>query len=175
MAYKTIVEDGIDILVCGAGLGGTGAAFEARYWGKDKKIVVADDGVITIPAAACSKPTNSTAKIVFMKSNLGGVQLHYNRNGSPEEFEYTFNAPVAGKYALTARVVTPSWKQHLFLSVNAAKKPIDIALPFTVGMWDNTEPVEVSLVKGKNVLRFSREHEGLKGVTIRNFTLKPLK
>ena len=42
MAYKTIVEDGIDILVCGAGLGGTGAAFEARYWGKDKKIIIAE-------------------------------------------------------------------------------------------------------------------------------------
>ena len=38
---KTIVEDNIDILVAGAGLGGTGAAFEARYWGKDKKIVIA--------------------------------------------------------------------------------------------------------------------------------------
>jgi len=30
-AYKTIVEDNIDILVVGAGLGGTGAAYEARY------------------------------------------------------------------------------------------------------------------------------------------------
>ena len=42
MGYKTIVEDNIDILVAGAGLGGTGAAFEARYWGKDKKIVIAE-------------------------------------------------------------------------------------------------------------------------------------
>jgi adenylylsulfate reductase subunit A len=42
MAYNTIVEDGIDILVCGAGLGGTGAAFEARYWGRDKKIIIAE-------------------------------------------------------------------------------------------------------------------------------------
>ena len=39
---KTIVEDNIDILVAGAGLGGTGAAFEARYWGKNKKIVIAE-------------------------------------------------------------------------------------------------------------------------------------
>ena len=42
MAYKTIIEDDIDVLVAGAGLGGTGAAFEARYWGKDKKIVIAE-------------------------------------------------------------------------------------------------------------------------------------
>ena len=39
MAYKTIVEDDIDILVVGAGLGGSGAAWEARFWGQDKKIV----------------------------------------------------------------------------------------------------------------------------------------
>lgn len=42
MGYDTIVEDNIDVLVVGAGLGGTGAAFEARYWGKDKKIVIAE-------------------------------------------------------------------------------------------------------------------------------------
>ncbi|MEJ2107548.1 MAG: adenylyl-sulfate reductase subunit alpha [Acidiferrobacteraceae bacterium] len=42
MGHKTIVEDNIDILVCGAGLGGTGAAFEARYWGQNKKIVIAE-------------------------------------------------------------------------------------------------------------------------------------
>ncbi len=41
-AYKTIVEDNIDILVVGAGLGGTGAAYEARYWGRNKKIVIAE-------------------------------------------------------------------------------------------------------------------------------------
>ncbi len=42
MAYDTIIEDDIDVLVVGAGLGGTGAAFEARYWGKDKKIIIAE-------------------------------------------------------------------------------------------------------------------------------------
>jgi len=140
---------------------------------KDRKIVVGAGGVITIPAAACSKPTNSTAKIVFMKSYLGGMQLHYNRNGEHEEFEYTFDVPAAGKYALTARVVTPSWKQHLLVAPDGAKEPTDIALPFTVGMWDKTAPVEIALVKGRNVLRFSREG-AVKGLTIKEFTLKPL-
>ena len=42
MGYKTIYENDIDVLVVGAGLGGTGAAFEARYWGQDKKIVIAE-------------------------------------------------------------------------------------------------------------------------------------
>jgi adenylylsulfate reductase subunit A len=42
MSYKTIIEDNIDILVVGAGLGGTGAAYEARHWGRDKKVVIAE-------------------------------------------------------------------------------------------------------------------------------------
>lgn len=42
MSYKTIIEDNIDILVVGAGLGGTGAAYEARYWGRDKKVIIAE-------------------------------------------------------------------------------------------------------------------------------------
>src|SRR5262249_52677529 len=42
MAYKTIVEDKIDVLVVGSGLGGSGAAWEARFWGQNKKIVIAE-------------------------------------------------------------------------------------------------------------------------------------
>ena len=39
MGFKTVFED-CDILVVGGGMGGTGAAYEARYWGRDLKIVV---------------------------------------------------------------------------------------------------------------------------------------
>ena len=70
-------------------------------------------------------------------------------------------------------MVTPSWKQHLLVAANGAEKPTDIALPFTVGMWDKTQPVEIALVKGRNILRFSREGE-VKGLTIKKFILKPL-
>ena len=31
-----------DVLVVGAGMAGCGAAYEARYWGKDLKIVIAE-------------------------------------------------------------------------------------------------------------------------------------
>ena len=67
MAYQTIVEDGIDFLVCGAGLGGTGAAFEARYWGKDKKIVIAP---LVNPDGFFSKPPKRT--------NSRGVDINRN-------------------------------------------------------------------------------------------------
>ncbi len=141
---------------------------------EDRKITVDQDGVLTIPAVACSKPTNSTAKIRFMKSSLGGLQLHYKRIGAPETFEYTFDAPAAGKYALSARVVTVSPDQHLLVTANDAKEPVDIAAPYTIGKWGQTQPVEITLAKGKNVMLCSRV-ETAKGMSIKDFTLKPLK
>ncbi|MGI9241889.1 MAG: carbohydrate-binding domain-containing protein, partial [Verrucomicrobiales bacterium] len=83
------------------------------------------------------------------------------------------DVPVAGKYALKARVATPSWKQSLRLVVNGAGQPSEIALPHTVGMWDTTEPLGIELVKGRNVLQFSREGD-VKGITIKDFTLSPV-
>ena len=38
---KTVWED-CDILVVGGGMAGTGATYEARYWGRDMKIVCAE-------------------------------------------------------------------------------------------------------------------------------------
>jgi hypothetical protein len=61
------------------------------------------------------------------------------------------------------------------VAANDAKTSIDIAVPFTVGMWDKTPPVEIPLVKGRNVLRFSRDDKNIKGLTIKDFTLTPLK
>jgi len=140
----------------------------------DKQIVTGQDGTITIPAVACASPTTNTEKIVFMKSYLGGMQLHYSRLGNPEAFEYVIDAPEAGRYALRARVVTVSHDQHLLVAANEAKKPVDIAVPYTVGKWEQTPPVEVVLGKGKNVLRFTR-NEPVRGLTIKDFTLTRVK
>ena len=140
----------------------------------DKKIGIGPDGAITIPAVACSKPKGNTKAIIFMKDHAGGMQLHYNRLGGEEAFEYTFDAPQAGKYALVARVVTVSSDQNLLVSPNDAKEPIAVALPYTVGMWQKSEPVEIALVKGQNVLRFTRKAP-FRGLTIKEFTLTPAK
>ncbi len=44
MAGKKIHYVDSDILVIGGGFGGCGAAYESRYWGRDKKIVVVEKG-----------------------------------------------------------------------------------------------------------------------------------
>jgi len=140
---------------------------------KNRKVSINNKGVITIPAAAASKPTKSTGKIIFMDSALGGKQLHYSRTGGHQNFEYTIDAPTAGKYKLTARVAVPSWKQNLLVSVNDTKEVTEIPLPHTVGLWAQSKPVVIEITEGKNVLRFSRARD-VKGVSIKNFTLTPV-
>jgi hypothetical protein len=142
----------------------------------DRVIAVGADGTITIPAAACSKPTNSTSAVRFMPSVQGGMQLHYSRSATAEPFEYTFDAPAAGTYSLTAKVVTVRPRQHLQVVANGSGAPVDIEVPYTVGMWDVTPPVSVELVAGRNVLRFSNAANVVpRGVTIREFMLKPVR
>ena len=85
-----------------------------------------------------------------------------------------FDAPAAGKYELTARVVTPTWRQSVLLTVNNSKSPVEIPLPFTVGMWDTTEPVTVELEKGPNHFVFKRDGD-VKGITLKDFTLTPVR
>jgi len=140
---------------------------------EDRKISADGKGVITIPAAATSNPTKSSGKIMFLDSYGGGKQLHYSRSAGNQAFDYIFDAPAAGKYELTAQVATPSWKQSLMVTANDAKQAAEIPLPHTIGLWETTKPVAVELVKGKNVLRFSRAGNE-KGISIKDFTLTPI-
>ncbi len=141
----------------------------------ERNITVNADGTIHIPAAASTTPTNNTDAIRFMPSNRGGIQVHFGQQAGAEILEYTINAPKAGKYHLTANLVTPAPKQHLFLKVNGATDRIDVQLPYTIGMWGELEPVEIELSQGKNTLSFQRGHYFQRGVSIRDFTLTPVK
>jgi hypothetical protein len=142
------------------------------------KVTVDDKGVITIPSAACSSPTESTKAayrggqtdlIVFVKNKAGDTLLHLSRYSKESDtFEYTFDAPKGGKYKLVASVVTPNPKQVLFATANGGAA-VEMPLPYTIGLWDKSAPVEIELKAGKNVLNF----KGPARVTMGTFTLTP--
>ncbi len=142
------------------------------------KVTVDDKGVITIPSAACSSPTESTKAayrggqtdlIVFVKNKAGDTLLHLSRYSKESDtFEYTFDAPKGGKYKLVASVVTPKPKQVVFATANGGAA-VEMPLPYTIGLWDKTAPVEIELKAGKNVLKF----KGPARVTVGTFTLTP--
>ncbi len=95
--------------------------------------------------------------------------------GASSQFEYPITASHAGRYALTARVVTMNHEQTLNVSANDDPTETTIPLPFTAGQWQDTEPVVIELKQGANVLKFSRTNPPQYGVAVKAFTLEPLK
>jgi hypothetical protein len=95
--------------------------------------------------------------------------------GTKSQFEYKVTAPRTGKYSLTARVVTANYDQRLNVSANDAASEITMEMPFTVGNWQDSKPVTLTLEEGENTLRFWRNRPPQYGLTIKNFTLTPVK
>ena len=95
--------------------------------------------------------------------------------GTKSRFEYQVNAPKSGKYVLTAQVVTANYDQRLNVSVNDGGSQITMKMPFTVGNWQASDDVIVTLKKGENVLRFSRSNPPQYGLAVKKFTLTPVK
>lgn len=143
-------------------------------------ITVGASGVINIPASACSHPTRSTQAayrsglrdlVTFLKNASGDTYLRLSRFATGNDsFEYTFTAPTAGTYQLTAKVATPHWDQVLQVSANGGE-PAAFALPYTKGLWDTTGPMKIQLKNGENVIKF----HGPARVVAHHFTLSPLK
>jgi len=135
------------------------AVVKATVTEADNKVVVAPNGVITIPAAACGD-------VQPMKSFLGGLQAFCGR-----AFTCRVDVPSAGKYRLTARVVTVHDESQVQLT-NNGKDPVTAVIPYTCGRWEQTKPVEVTLVQGKNVLSFAIP---ARGFTLKDITLTPVR
>lgn len=134
----------------------------------EEKTAVGKTGAITIPAATISKPAG---KFAAMKSHAGGMQIHCTGGFKAD---YAVDVPRAGKYALVAKVATVQEGQKFKIQANDGKAPQEMDVPYTVGLWKTTPPVEVVLTSGKNILNVSLV-DGSRGVTIKEFTLSPLK
>jgi formylglycine-generating enzyme required for sulfatase activity len=95
--------------------------------------------------------------------------------GTQSRFEYKVTVPRSGKYSLTAQVVTANYDQRLNVSVGDADSEITMDMPFTLGKWQESEPVTLTLKKGENTLRFSRNKPPQYGLAVKSFALKPTK
>lgn len=138
------------------------ALVKATVTEADKKIIVAPNGTIAIPAAACGGAQ-------ILGSFAGGHQL-FSGGGT---ITCDVEIPRAGKYVLTAKVVTVQDNPKMQLVANNAS-PVEIEVPYTIGKWGETPAAQVTLNQGKNTLRFTRPAES-RGLTIKEFTLTPVK
>lgn len=139
---------------------------------QQKKIIINDDGVIVIPAVACTGPQNSSEKVAFMKSWDEGMQVHYQRLGNrPEILRYTVEVPSAGKYELTTKVATVSADQGVIFRLNR-RTLVNVTLPYTKGAWQESQPETVELREGRNSIMVTFRAPN-RGVTFKELRLKP--
>ena len=141
---------------------------------KFKEFIKGEDGSITMPAVGCYSPRKPSDRILFLESWEEGYQLHYTRLGSrPELFKYRVDVPAAGEYELTAEAATVSPNLRMLVRINR-DEPQPFDMPYTHGMWKTSEAVKVKLEEGRNTISFTARTPN-RGVSIKNWTLKPVK
>lgn len=153
---------------------GDEVAKEIEIPAQDKAITTAADGTITVPAVACYSPRGASDRVLFMKSQDKGMQLHYSRLGArPELVKYRIEAPTAGEYELTALIATVSIKQNMIVRINR-EEPVTYEIPYTKGMWMKSTPLKMKLEEGRNMISITARTPN-RGISFKHFELKPVK
>lgn len=134
---------------------------------KADREVLEKDGRITIPAVGHEA---ATGKAATMRSFEGGMQIHAFGGFKTE---YKVRAPRTGDYLLTAKVATAQTGQKFLLTANKGQT-VEQPVPYTIGVWKNSEGIPVKLKSGMNTLEFEIA-PGSRGVTIKSFTFTPVK
>ena len=124
------------------------------------KVTTGADGTIRIPAAAYVKAL-TTGSVTAMNGFDGGDQLMHHggslfkSNASALAYQVTLDE--AGTYYLTANHSTWHVDQDLKVAVNGViGKVNEVPVYFTIGYWNETQAIQVDLVKGVNTLTFTR-------------------
>jgi len=130
------------------------------------------DGTINIPATAFNTEM-TTANIEIMKSYTEDETQIMHHGGDYYQPDtaalvYEFTSTMAGKFYLTANHSTWHTDQDLMLEVNG-KKMANVPVYLTLGFWNETQPVEIDVVKGSNMLTFTRL--STTQTTFKNFNL----
>lgn len=130
----------------------------------DKEVRI-ENGVMIIPAVANGK---SSGKSAAMKSFGDGMQLHMLGG---YKTEYVIDVPQDGKYQIIGNVATVQTGQKFLISASGGPQPVEIDVPYTLGMWEYTTPVTLDLKQGQNTIHVELK-AGSRGVTVKNFMLR---
>jgi len=130
-----------------------------QAWSKKRPtpVITTDShGMITIPAAAISAKNGSVTIMPRADSEEGEQLLHGGGGWDVDNhaFEYEVSVDEAGTFYLVANFST--WHMNLDLFLTGTAEEVKIPVFWSHGHWMETQPVEIKLSKGKNVLRFSR-------------------
>ena len=130
--------------------------------------VVARDGSLVVPIVAGQRLAGQAH---VAPSHGGGMQAHWLAG---HKASFRVEAPKSGLYTLSARVATLQAGQRLLVSAGTGQPAAPLAVPHTVGLWQSTPAIEVSLAEGANTLQLELA-EGSRGVTLKELTLTPVR
>jgi hypothetical protein len=147
-----------------------------QQWPKPNITTDPATGITTIPAAAYAA-VNRSAAVAAMKSyDLLGQQVVVIEGNylDPQASAVTYELPAAqaGVAYLTANFSTWHIDIDLLVQVNGgALQALPVYLTF--GYWNQSQPVQVQLQQGSNVLAFMRSTEAAAPMAIKEYLLYP--
>ena len=129
--------------------------------------VTSSSDKIIIPAAAFTGRNKSCSLSVMKSYEAPYTTQQVTHSGcassvgppcavpTSSSWQYTVTVQNAGSYFLTVNFTTWHMDQDLFLSVNNGKQQT-VPVFYTVGWWNQTQPLQVVLQQGANTLSFYR-------------------
>ena len=141
-----------------------------------EEIVVEVDGTIIMPSSA----RHADKSAIFAKSLEGGMQFNAEQNWWIEYKIPAEMVPERKKYKLTMKIASVHDADlHPFLWVvtsahhtAASIKEYSVPHSYTKGMWGETDPVEIDLGGGDEVLKLMRENPCWP-ITVKDYKLTP--
>jgi hypothetical protein len=126
-----------------------------RHVSESKEVIHHDNnGVIVIPAASCINPSDTTGKVQFMPSFLGGQQLLV-KDDAELEYRITTSSILPLKHAADmSNTVVAYYLSCRVATAHRSEQPIQltigttthtIPMPYTMALWGTTEPIRVEL------------------------------
>ena len=101
------------------------------------------------------------------------MQIHYQRLGQrPEILRYSIEVPAAGEYEVTTLFTTVSTGMNAIFRINR-RELVDVQLPYTKGMWQESDPQIINLREGRNSIMITFRAPN-RGVSIKQLELKPV-
>lgn len=143
----------------------------------ERQGILHSKGSIVIPAASGTIDKANASKVKVFPSFLGGQQLFLGKDG---EIEYDVDLAVGSTatFKISLMVCTVHRIQEpliLVVSADDGDVPdtvVQVSLPYTVGMWQETEPVEADFSARSKVTL--KRQEPLFGVSITDIKLVPV-
>jgi hypothetical protein len=143
----------------------------------ERQVILHSDGSIFIPAASGAIDKLNESKVKLLPSFLGGKQLFLGKDGEID-YDVDLGDSAGSTFKISLMVCTVHRIQEplcLIVSTDDGEVPdsvVQISLPYTVGMWQETEPVQADL-SAKSRITLKRQ-ELMFGVSITIIKLVPI-